>query len=89
MKTKKFTHRKKIYYAYCAQWTGENTKEMIELLGESARIFENGTGKYIMYNDDIGIATLHIGHWIRIGENGIKKVFTTQQLNSLYEPIPG
>ena len=87
----KYTHKKKTYYAMCLQWDGTNTDMVIELLdraGCDAHKYENDL--MLRWRSDWvkpSIDMMHVGYWLRLGENDVLKIYSPEKFALKYEAI--
>ena len=79
----KYTHITRQYRATALQWNGDNSAEIIELLGDATMY-----GEHIMWRHEIGISTLKKGDWVLVKENGDKRIYTDEFLQKKYLELP-
>jgi hypothetical protein len=89
--TKKYTHRKRLYHADCYQWNGSNTQCIIDLLQKAGCSAEPFRYQLMLRWSEKwhspSIDTMSIGDWVREGENGALKVYSSEKLESRYEAL--
>ena len=77
-------YRKRSYLATGMQLSLENQAEVVELMGEGASPYGVNC---IMFRDDIGIQTVHIGDFVVRGENGVVKSYAPASFHAKYEEV--
>lgn len=77
------THEKIPYPAYCIQWDGRNTAEVIAHFDEAC-LYDTDN---IMIRHSEGISTMRLGDWVRIGQNGTVKVIKPEVFAERYRAV--
>lgn len=87
----KFTHKKRVYYATCLQWTDANTTMVIELLYQhGCRAEQHGNELMLRWGDyhrSPSIEMMEKGSWLRLSQIGVLKVLTRKEMLEKYEDL--
>jgi len=82
-----FTHERRSRKAVALQWDGTNTDAVTMLLAKH-KMIGNNMDVYIMVRKNGYIVhTLHHGHWLFEGEDGILRFQDDEKFKSMYQPI--
>ena len=83
-----FSHKKRVYRATCCQWTGHNLPAITDLLHKI------GYSEVEVFRDSVmargagrGLLCVHLGSWLRIGEDGRFKVMSSEEFDLKYEEV--
>lgn len=77
------THEKIPYSAKCVQWNGENHAAILDMADNACL----SGPSHIIIRHSLGISTMRIGDWLRVGSNGSIKIITPEVFAVRYRAI--